>query len=81
MKRMNSWLIGGGHGRRWRGRGCFAQPQQGDAGLPELKKKKSYILNVGGGKSTTLEEVKEAQLLSSHTLPEHAASLLLTSSA
>lgn len=50
-------------------------------GIEGRGEKNCNILNVGGGKSTTLEEVKEAQLLSSHTLPEHAGSLLLTSSA
>lgn len=35
------------------------------------KKKKIAILNVGGWKYTTLEEVKEALLPSTHTLLEH----------
>lgn len=32
---------------------------------------KFTILNVGGWKSTTLKEVREASLPSTHTLPEH----------
>lgn len=48
--------------------GCFAQPQQGDMG-PRMGKFKN--LNVGGWESTTLKEVKEALLLTTHTLREH----------
>lgn len=80
-KSMNPWLIGWGHRRRWRGQGCFAQPQQGETGPLKVKKKKKLItIRKEGWKSKTLEEVKEAQLLSSHTLPEHAGSPMLTSS-
>lgn len=48
------------------GSDVFAQPQQGDArprnGRRKKKKKKTTILNAGGWKSATLEEVKEALL-------------------
>lgn len=54
--------VGGG------GRDVFAQPQQGDTG-PRMGKFTN--LNVAGWKSTTLEEVKEALLPTTHTLPEH----------
>lgn len=54
-----------------RGGDVFAQPQQGDTGPQNWKKKKIAILNVGGWKYTTLEEVKEALLPSTHTLLEH----------
>lgn len=48
--------------------GCFALPQQADMG-PRMGKFTN--LNVGGWESTTLKEVKEALLLTTHTLPEH----------
>lgn len=64
--------VGGG------GRDVFAQPQQGDTGPRMGKFKKS---NVGGWKSATLKEVKEALLPATHTLPEHVRCLMLTPSA
>ena len=48
---------------------CFAQPQQGDTG-PRMGKKITN-LNVKGQESATLEEVREAWLPTTHTLPEH----------
>lgn len=65
---MNSKLIRGGHGCRWRRQGWFAQPQRGDTG-PRMGKFTN--LNVGGWESTTLEEVKEAVLPTTPASPEH----------
>lgn len=49
---------------------CFAPPQQGDT---DPRMGKFTNLNVGGWKSTTLKEVKEALLPATHTLPENVS--------